>query len=76
MTNIKKAKVKRARTKKGRFIADDPRTLKNEAFVSSEVPISHIREATNKAKKPKPEFFLMSWLEKVCSILGVNYGKR
>ena len=51
MTNIKKAKVKRARTKKGRFIADDPRTLKNEAFVSSEVPISHIREATNKAKK-------------------------
>jgi|TARA_R100000081_G_C4819405_1_gene178220 hypothetical protein len=70
-------KLKRARTKKGRFVADNPDTPENEAFVNasikvkadiekatkSKVPVSHIREATDKAHKPEKDFFLIRWFK-------------
>ena len=68
---------KRARTKKGRFVADNPDTPENEAFVKADVkvkaeikkaskpkvPVSHIREATDKAQKPEKDFFLVRWFK-------------
>ena len=71
------SKLKRARTKKGRFVADNPDTPENEAFVNSsmkvkaeiektktpKVPVSHIREATDKAQKPEKDFFLIRWFK-------------
>ena len=71
------SKLKRARTKKGRFVADNPDTLENEAFVNAnvkvkaeikkasktKVPVSHIREATDKAQKPDRDFFLVKWFK-------------
>ncbi len=70
-------KLKRARTKKGRFVADNPDTPENEAFVKADVkvkaeikkaskpkvPVSHIREATDKAQKPEKDFFLVRWFK-------------
>ena len=70
-------KLKRARTKKGRFVADNPDTPENEAFVNAsvkvkadiekakkpKVPVSHIREATDKAQKPEKDFFLIRWFK-------------
>ena len=78
-------KLKRARTKKGRFVADNPDTPENEAFVDpmlekfvnanvkvkaeikkaskTKVPVSHIREATDKAQKPDRDFFLVKWFK-------------
>lgn len=51
----KEKKLRRARTKKGRFIADDPSTPQNEAYVPKEPKTyeDHIREATAKASKKK-----------------------
>ena len=68
MKQLEKSKLKRARTKKGRFVADDPSTPENEAFVKSGVPINHIKEATNKAQKSKQDFFLLSWLRKLFGV--------
>ena len=85
-------KLKRARTKKGRFVADNPDTPENEAFVDPmleeivssrnvkvkaeikkaskpKVPVSHIREATDKAQKPEKDFFLVRWFK---IIFGVS----
>ena len=70
-------KLKRARTKKGRFVADNPDTPENEAFVNAnvkvkaeikkasktKVPVPHIREATDKAQKPDRDFFLVRWFK-------------
>tara|TARA_R100001509_G_C4764575_1_gene180946 strand:+ start:122 stop:388 length:267 start_codon:yes stop_codon:yes gene_type:complete len=76
-------KLKRARTKKGRFVADNPDTPENEAFIDADVkvkaeikkasktkvPVSHIREATDKAQKPEKDFFLVRWFK---IIFGVS----
>ena len=77
------SKLKRARTSKGRFVADNPDTPENEAFVKADVkvkaeikkaskpkvPVSHIREATDKAQKPEKDFFLIRWFK---IIFGVS----
>lgn len=70
-------KRKRARTSKGRFVADNPNTPENEAFINADVkvkaeikkasktkvPVSHIREATEKALKPKETNVIISWFK-------------
>jgi len=70
-------KLTRARTKKGMFVADNPDTPENEAFVKTsmkvkadiekakkpKVPVSHIREATDKAQKLEKQFFLIRWFK-------------
>ena len=70
-------KLKEQELKKGRFVADNPDTPENEAFVKADVkvkaeikkaskpkvPVSHIREATDKAQKPEKDFFLIKWFK-------------
>ena len=71
------SKLKRARTKRGTFVADNPDTPENEAFVNADVkvkadikkasktkvPVSHIMEATDKAQKSEKDFFLIRWFK-------------
>lgn len=45
---------KRARTKDGHFIADDPSTPENEAWVEDEAPKKTTRKAAPKKAAPKP----------------------
>ena len=70
-------KKKRARTSKGRYVADDKSTPDvNEAYIQKEinkaskskVPLNHIKQATEKAKKPKQDLFLISWLKKLVGV--------
>ena len=70
----KERKLRRARTKKGRFIADDPSTPQNEAYVPTEPKTyeDHIREATLKASK-RNRGFVMNTLIKIKEIL---FGKH
>ena len=65
MEALEKEKRQRARNKKGHFVADDPSTPQNEAYVKSSGKIKvglHIQEATNKGK-PIERFFLIRWYE-------------
>ena len=65
---MKKQKLKRARGKKGRYVADDPSTPENEAFLKTGVPINHIKEATEKARKSNG-FFLFNWIKRLFGVL-------
>ena len=65
------SKLKRARTSKGRFVADNPDTPENEAFVKADVkvkaeikkaskpkvPVSHIRERLQIKHKSQKKIF-------------------
>ena len=52
MKTLEKKKAERARTKKGRFVADDPSTPQNEAYVPKNLRhMKIIREATAKATR-------------------------
>ena len=67
METLEKEKMKRARNKKGHFVADDPNTPQNEAYVKSSGKVkvglnAHINEATNKGK-PIQRFFLVRWYD-------------
>lgn len=67
METLEKEKRKRARNKKGHFVADDPNTPQNEAYIKSSGKVkvglnAHINEATNKGK-PIQRFFLVRWYE-------------
>ena len=50
-------KAKRTRTKKGKFVADDPSTPQNEAWVGGKLPKKKaVKKATKKAvKKTTPK---------------------
>tara|TARA_R100000700_G_C3099319_1_gene97085 strand:+ start:176 stop:436 length:261 start_codon:yes stop_codon:yes gene_type:complete len=70
----KEKKLRRARTKKGRFVADDPSTPHNEAYVPKEPKTyeDHIREATAKASKKKDNL-IVAFFKTLKSIL---FGKN
>ena len=64
---MKKKKEKGQETRKVTFVADDPNTPQNEAYVKSSGKVkvglnAHINEATNKGK-PIQRFFLVRWYE-------------
>ena len=48
-------KLKRARTKRGRFVADNPDTPENEAFVKADVKV---KAEIKKQKNPKYQFLI------------------
>jgi hypothetical protein len=75
--NMRSYRKRRARTSKGTFIPDDKSTPDvNEAYIKEEikkvskskVPLNHIKQATEKAKKPKQDLFLISWLKKLFGV--------
>ena len=74
MATLEKEKRKRARNKKGHYIADDPTTPQNEAYVPKEPKTyeDHIREATSKASK-RNRGFVMNALVKIKEILFGKY---
>ena len=71
MKTLEKEKKQRARTRKGRFVADDPSTPQNEAYVQpskAKAYAKHIKEATDKAQKKEVGLFKRI-LNKIARIL-------
>ena len=71
MKTLEKEKKQRARTRKGRFVADDPSTPQNEAYVQptkAKAYANHIKEATDKAQKKEMGLFKRI-LNKIARIL-------
>ncbi|NCW67706.1 MAG: hypothetical protein EBV86_03910 [Marivivens sp.] len=70
----KKTTRKRARTKDGHFIADDPKTPENEAWVE-EAPKAKPAPKKEAPKKAEPEFVIFESREQepsMFSVAGVN----